>query len=114
MSTPQWIKPAIMGAVVGAIGLAVVGFTGAGWMTASKAAVAASDRASIDVTAALLPICTSQAEADPKFGAKMETFKSKSSYQQTEVVEEAGWATMPGSNNPNNRVARACAKKLAS
>lgn len=113
METPSWAKPAIFGGVIGAICLGVVGFAGAGWMTAGKADVVSADRATADVVAALLPICVHQAEADPKYAARLTSLKDKQqSFQQTQAVEDWGWATMPGSDRTNSRVAVACAKSL--
>ncbi len=37
MIMPQWFKPGIIGAVVGAIALAIVGFTSLGWVSANTA-----------------------------------------------------------------------------
>ena len=113
METPNWVRPALFGGVAGAICLSVVGFTGAGWLTASKAAANASDRASVEVVAALLPICVHQAEADLNFADRLTGLKGKQqSFQRTAAVEGWGWATMPGSERPNSQLARACAEAL--
>lgn len=113
METPNWVRPAIFGGVVGAICLGVVGFTGAGWLTASKAAANASDRAHVEVVAALLPICLHQAKADPNYTNRLTSLKSKQqAYQRSSSVEEWGWATMPGTDRANTRLARACAESL--
>ncbi len=42
MNAPEWTKPAVMGAVAGAIALAIVGFSWGGWMTATTAATVAN------------------------------------------------------------------------
>ena len=113
METPNWVRPAILGGVVGAICLGVVGFAGAGWLTASKAAANASDRANIQVVAALLPICVHQAEADLNFADRLTSLKGKQqSFQRSAAVEGWGWATMPGSERSNSQLARACAEAL--
>lgn len=113
METPNWVKPAVLGGVVGAICLGIVGFTGAGWLTASKAAANASDRANSEVVAALLPICLHQAEADPNFATRLTSLKGKQQeFQRYSSVEEWGWATMPGSERANASLARACAAAL--
>jgi len=113
MPAPSWTKPAILGGVVGAICLGVIGFSGAGWMTSSKARAMSSDRAAADVITALLPICLHQAEADPRYDARLTSLKSKQqAFQQSQSVEEWGWATMPGSDRARSNLARACARKL--
>src|SRR4029450_3804417 len=53
------VKPACWGAVGGAIALAIIGFTGGGWVTGGHAKTLA-DAA---VTAALVPICADQFQA---------------------------------------------------
>jgi hypothetical protein len=45
--------------------------------------------------------------------ATLAQLKDTSSYQRSDMLMEAGWATMPGSNDPNRDVARACMDKLA-
>jgi hypothetical protein len=112
MNVPVWIKPALMGAVVGAIALAIVGFKFGGWMTAGKAAMAASDEANVQVVAALLPICMEQSGKDPKLDETIAKLKDAPSYQRADVVMKAGWATMPGATDANQQVAMACAGKL--
>lgn len=113
MDTPKWLKPAVVGGIVGAVALGFIGFKGAGWMTAEAASRAASSRASEQVVAALLPICVIQAEADVKYPARLAKLKGQASYQRSETVVESGWATMPGSEKPHLALSRECAKKLA-
>jgi hypothetical protein len=113
METLNWVKPAILGGVIGAICLGVVGFTGAGWLTASKAAANSSDRPTAEIVAALLPICVHQAESNPKFADRLSSLKGKQQeFQRSASVEEWGWATMPGSERANSHLARACAEAL--
>jgi hypothetical protein len=112
MNTPQWLKPALIGAVIGAVALGFVGFKGAGWMTAEAASRSASSRSSGEVVAALLPICVVQAEADAKYPARLAKLKGQPSYQQSQTVVESGWATMPGSEKPHLALSRECAKQL--
>ena len=37
MELPKWLMPGVYGAGVGAVALAIVGFSWGGWVTASKA-----------------------------------------------------------------------------
>ena len=43
----------------------------------------------------------------------MVELKKVSSYQQGPFIEKGGWATLPGSDNANSAVARACAEMLS-
>lgn len=57
------LKPAVWGAVVGAVGIAVVGFSTLGWTLGSTADRMANERAAVAVVAALTPICVAKFEA---------------------------------------------------
>lgn len=113
MNIPEWTKPALWGGVVGAVAMAITGFTWGGWVTGSKAEVMASDQAKNAVVAALAPICVAQARNDPQSAVTMAKLKETSTYQRGPIVMDVGWATMPGSTEPNRAVANACMAELA-
>jgi dienelactone hydrolase len=113
MNTPEWLKPGLQGAAVGAVALAIVGFSWGGWVTGGTAKQMASDQARLEVVAALVPICLEQSSQDPQVVATLARLKDTSSYQRSDLLMKAGWATMPGSSDPNREVARACTKQLA-
>lgn len=112
MRTPEWLKPALWGAAAGAAALAITGFSWGGWMTASAAEDLASDRARTQVVAALVPICMQQASRDPQLAAQLDAMREARSYKRRDMVMEAGWATMPGMEEANRRVADACMERL--
>ena len=70
MEAPTWLKPAILGGVVGAIATIVVGFNQAGWMLGSSAEKMAQERSAAAVTEALVPVCIGQSKADPEVAMK--------------------------------------------
>lgn len=113
MKTPAWLKPGLQGAAVGAIALAVVGFSWGGWMTGGKAETMASDYARTQVIAALVPICIEQSKMDPQVMIKLAALKDANTYKRSQMLMKTGWATMPGSENPDYSVADACMSKLA-
>ncbi len=113
MKTPEWLSPGLYGAGIGAIALAIVGFSWGGWLTASSAEKLASDRARVEVIAALVPICVEQSKRDPQSGQMLSAFKDVTGYQRRDMLMEAGWATMPGASNADRDVASACADNLA-
>ena len=113
MNIPEWLKPALYGAAAGAVALAIVGFSWGGWVTGGTAKQMASDQARLEVVAALVPICMEQSSQDPKVVETLAQLKDTSSYQRSNMLMNAGWATMPGSSDPNRDVARACMDKLA-
>ncbi len=113
MSRPQWVKPGIIGVAVGAVALAIVGFSWAGWVTGGTAEKMASDQARLEVVAALVPICVAQSSDDPKLASTMAELKDAQRYQRRDLLMKAGWATMPGANKADRDVANACMDKLA-
>lgn len=113
MATPHWIKPAIWGAVVGSVATMILGFGFGGWTTSDTAARLAKQQADTAATAALVPLCIAQSKADGGGLKKIGELKAlTSSYDQRDFVTKAGWATMPGSDDPNREVAEACAAAL--
>jgi len=113
MEIPSEVKPALWGAVGGAIALAIVGFTWGGWVTGGAAETAAKQRASMAVVTALAPICVDKFRRQADASASLVELKKASSWQQGTFVEKGGWATMPGTNSPDSAVAKACAETLA-
>lgn len=112
-ATYAWLKPGIWGAVVGSILTMVVGFSWGGWATSSTAHQEAMRQADAAVTAALLPICLGREKADADRAKKLGDLTAiTSSYDRTEFVMNAGWATFPGEPDPNRPVAEACASAL--
>ena len=113
MQLPSQTKPALWGAVGGAIALAIVGFTWGGWMTTSTANKLADQRAESAVVATLTPICVDKFQQNGDATANLTALKNISSiWQQGNFVENGGWATRPGATSPDYKLARACAEKL--
>jgi hypothetical protein len=112
MTTPEWLKPGVYGAVVGAIAVMVVGFSWGGWMTGGSADEMAADLAHDKVIAALVPICLGISQDDPDRLAKMATITEATTYKRRDAVMAAGWATVPGSEAPDRNLAQACIEVL--
>ncbi len=112
MNAPQWLKPGLYGAAIGAIALATVGFSWGGWVTGHTAERMASDEAQAQVVAALAPICVIQSKQDPLYTQTLATLQDTVSYRRRDVVMAAGWATMPGAADPDRAVATACMETL--
>ena len=108
-----WMKPGVWGAVIGSILTMIVGFNWGGWTTSSTANQAAIQRADDAVTTAFIPVCLAQEKVDAAKGKKLGELKAiTTSYDQTDFVMKAGWATFPGKADPNRAVAEACASAL--
>jgi hypothetical protein len=112
MKFPEWTTPGLWGAVIGAVATMIVGFSYGGWSTAGTSDRVASEKASVAVTAALVPFCVAKAKADTD-AAKMTKLKSEtSSYSRSDIVRASGWATMPGMTAPDYALASACAERM--
>lgn len=112
MKQPTWLKPGLIGSAVGAIALAIVGFTAGGWMTGSKAERLAADRASTETVSALVPFCVALSATDPAGAGIIERLNAARSYERDNIVADAGWATAPGADRPDSKVAAECAERL--
>ena len=112
MRTP-WMKPGIWGAVIGTVLTMIIGFGWGGWVTAGTADEVARQQASAAVTSALIPFCVAKAKMDPAGPKKLGELRAIDySYAREQFVMEAGWASMPGSEEPHRQVAEACASQL--
>ncbi|TFV37935.1 hypothetical protein [Bradyrhizobium niftali] len=113
--TKAAVRPALWGAVAGAIALAIVGFSWGGWVTGGTAETLARNSAATAVVAALAPICVEKfRQAADASTNLVEMKKATYAWDQSKFVEKGGWATMPGSTEPNSAVAKACAESLGS
>jgi hypothetical protein len=113
MRVPQWVKPGVWGAIIGAVGIMIVGFSWWGWTLGSTAESVARQRAEVAVTAVLTPICVENFMAQADVAAKLAEFRKSGAWQQSQFIEKGGWATLSGSTTPNTAVAKACADALA-
>jgi hypothetical protein len=111
--TKAAMKPALWGAAAGAVALAIVGFGWGGWVTGGTAEALAKNNAATAVVAALTPICVEKFRQATDASANLaEMKKATYAWDQSKFVEKGGWATMPGSAEPNSAVAKACAESL--
>ncbi len=115
MRVPVWIKPGVWGAIIGAIGIMIVGFSWMGWTLDSTTQSVATERSNSAVTAALTPFCVASYLKQPDATKKLAVLREDtSSYSQRETIEKGGWATMPGNTEPSSGVADACVTALLS
>jgi hypothetical protein len=108
MDIGSQVKPGIVGAIGGAVAIAILGFTWGGWVTSGTAEFNANQQ----VIAALAPICVVQFQSAADSAVQLVALKKANTWTQTDLVEKAGWATMPGSDKPGPGVAKACAALL--
>ena len=114
MQIPIETKPALWGAVGGAVALAIVGYSWGGWVTGGKAETAAATRVDAAVVEALAPVCVAKFRRDPAVDANLLALKKIDSWSQGEFIEKGGWATVVESpvTAQLTSVARACGEIL--
>ncbi len=90
----------------------VIGFGWGGWVTggtATKMAADAADGARVQLAAA---DCISRFNGGPDATAQLAALKKADNYDRADLIKKDGWATMPGSKNPVEGAADACAQQL--
>ena len=113
MKTPEWLKPGLIGAIAGGVIVAIVGFNGAGWMTATGAGRMGQAMADEQLVDALVPVCVARAESDPERVAKLATIsEATTATRQREALLAAGWATIDGNVAASRTLASACVSAL--
>ncbi len=112
MKMPENLTPMLQGAALGAVSLALIGFTAGGWLTGGSAEALAKQKASSAVVSALAPICHDNFRRSADAPARLIELKKANSWEQAGLVEKAGWAKMPGSTSTDSAMARACAELI--
>ncbi len=113
MRGPLWIKPAVWGAVFGAVGIMIVGFSWMGWTLGHATTRLVAEGRESAMVAALTPFCVSNYMKQPDAGKQLALLKEDtSSDTQRDIIEKAGFATMSGNKEPTSGLAAACAIAL--
>jgi hypothetical protein len=116
MDDPTWVKPAVIGAAVGAVVgvvlFSAIGFTLGGWMTTGGADRMYLAVAHETMIAAMVPVCVDLSENDPDREAKLTVIRDTPVDGRREAIMTAGWATIPGSERPSHDLAQACVSAL--
>lgn len=96
-----------------AVGLTLlVGFTWGGWTTAGAASDRAENAAEDAVVAFAAEICAYQFLQSGDAGARLATLKEESRFSRGTQIEEGGWVTFAGAEDPVRGAARECADLL--
>lgn len=112
-SNPMFAFAALYGACIGALATATIGLSTGGWVTAGTAHFLAEETSRAAVAAALMPCCVERARSDPKSVRILGELSAARGFDRRIIVEQAGWATPPGSGEPLAEVAVACDVELA-
>ena len=90
----------------------IIGFAWGGWVTGGTAHSMAERMAEDAVVKRLAPISVVQFKQAPGKDQKFKELEKTDSWQRSEYVEKQGWATMPGEEKPDSKVASECARLL--
>lgn len=107
-STLEKVKLVAAGVGAGAFVLLGVGFGWGGWVLPSKA----DEMAQTAVIERLVPICVAQFLQDPARERKLAELQKAGYAEQTSYLQQQGWATMPGTEEPNPAVAERCVREI--
>jgi hypothetical protein len=108
VKVPAQVKPAVWGAVGGAIATIVIGFAWGGWVTGGTSMTNAGLAAQSAVVQAFVPICVAKAEQQPD---QLEPLRAASVYSRYELVVKAGWVSNVAEKYRRN-VAENCATAI--
>ncbi len=110
--TKESIKPFAWGIAVGAIAILILVFA-TGWVVTSNSAQSTAETLTEKtVTDRLAAICVAQFQQDPDKEERLKELKEIASWKRSDFAKAGGWATMPGEETPDRKVASACAKQL--
>ena len=106
-------KTVVFWSWVGSIVLTmIIGFAWGGWVTGGTAKSMAEQVAEEAVVKRLAPICVVQFNRDSGKDQKLKELKETSGWQRGDYVGKQGWATIPGEEKPDSKVAEECARLL--
>ena len=109
MRVAVWIKPAVWGAMFGAVAIIIVGFSWMGWNLGHTTQRLVAEGSESAVIAALTPFYVANYMKQPEAAKRLALLREDtSSYTQRDIIEKAGFATMPGHKEPSPGVAAAC------
>jgi hypothetical protein len=106
--TAAKVKYGVWGLIGGAIIAMIIGFVWGGWTT-TRTTTRLGDEA---VLAARAAICVAQFMQQPNPQEKLQELAKVYSYDRTNIITKGGWDKMPGEEQGNFAVARACADGL--
>ncbi len=117
MAIPSFLKGEsivrlLQGGALGAIAAMILGFNWGGWTLGSTAEKTADNQSKAAVVSVLAPICVEQFNSSSDNVANLATLSAAQSYKRTSIIEDGGWAILPGSDKANSGVAKECAKIL--
>ena len=98
------------GAVVATM---IIGFTWGGWTTGGTAEEMAADAREQGRAQLAANICVDRFLASPEVAVNLAALNDESSYQRDNFIDDGGWVTFAGMEEPIEGAAERCASQLA-
>jgi hypothetical protein len=98
------------GAVVATM---ILGFTWGGWTTGGTADEMAADAREQGRAQLAANICVDRFLASPEVAVNLAALKDESSYQRDNFIDDGGWVTFAGMEQPVQGAGEICASQLA-
>ena len=108
MNIPSSAKPAIWGAVGGAVAAMIIGFSWGGWVTGGTVGRMETASAEKAIVQAFTPLCVAKAELQPD---QLPLLKATNTWGRDDFVIKAGWVANV-SEKYRTEVARECASAI--
>jgi hypothetical protein len=102
------VKYGIWGLIVGGIIAMIIGFAWGGWTTSDTTKTMTEEA----VLASQAAICVAQFMKDADHEEKLKELKKVNSWERAKFIEKGGWDKMPGQEEADYAVSRACADGL--
>jgi hypothetical protein len=99
--------------VAAVVGMLIIGFGLAGWVTAGTAQERVEEAARSARHELAAAVCVEEFMANSDARATLAKLKDASWWDRGELVAHGGWATMPDRKEPNSIVAGMCAARLS-
>ena len=91
----------------------VIGFTAGGWVTGGTAQEMATTAAEDGRAELAASLCVNQFASAPDAAAQFAALKEASSWERDDLIEEGGWAALPGGVEVVDGSIDLCAEKIA-
>ena len=108
MAIPVQVKPAVWGAIGGAVAAMIIGFAWGGWVTGGTSEKNAGVAAQSAVVQAFVPLCVAKAEQQPE---QLSLLKKETPYSRYDFVVKAGWVSNVAEKYRRD-VAESCASTI--
>jgi alpha/beta superfamily hydrolase len=95
-----------------AVAVMIVGFGWGGWVTGGTAQAMAEKAATAARAEVVATICVNRFAKSPDATAQLVSLKKIDSWKRSQMLEEGGWVTLPGTKTPVEDAAALCADRL--